>query len=549
MALTLTAEQKSIFEIFSGKNQYTIPPYQRPYSWDVKHCVELLDDFKKAYSENKKEGYFLGNIVIAKSFEEKIKLEVIDGQQRLTTLTLLIRVLLEFDESNDDLKNAITIPGNRRGAEKVQRLKTNVFMEKDYKFVEEVLDENFDFNNNCQIKKNDNRFKKNICYLYNEIEKFSKDNNIQNFIDFIMYDVSILPIYTEAPNPNKAREKALKIFETINNRGLNLSTSDIFKAKLFSKALNESKHEDFIKKWNELDKKCDNIDFSINFIFYIYMYLIRGKNEIYGNELHIRDFFINDDHSPFIDTNYADIMDVLFRIVNSIKFFKEVKINQAQYGELTKWFQVLDEICKNTAMHLTVLYLTIYHLNLENKQQIILKSKELIKYFLSDQWNGVGDLDYSLDFDFIDTIKDIINNEKLRSYTKELETSARMYDNALTLLDFYLDSEQKSIYPYYLTDIRDIITILSFDYLSFNPRIISKYNTAFTRRRVGEMQESRISFAEKIKLYEKSNTVKKDLINLLKEFEKNKNKEAVEFFWKKRRGNIIKKIKNFINED
>ena len=64
MALSLTAEQKSIFDIFSGKNQYIIPPYQRSYSWTETQCMELFEDLKRAYEENQKEGYFLGNIVI-----------------------------------------------------------------------------------------------------------------------------------------------------------------------------------------------------------------------------------------------------------------------------------------------------------------------------------------------------------------------------------------------------------------------------------------------------------------------------------------------------
>jgi len=139
MGLSLSAEQKFVLEIFSGKNQYIIPPYQRAYSWTESQCMELIEDLKRAYEENVNEGYFLGNIVIAKSKEEKNRLEVIDGQQRLTTLTLFIKVLLEFDEDNIDLQNAIVIPGGRKNDEKKQRLKTNVFTEKDSKYLEEVL--------------------------------------------------------------------------------------------------------------------------------------------------------------------------------------------------------------------------------------------------------------------------------------------------------------------------------------------------------------------------------------------------------------------------
>jgi len=51
MALSLTAEQKSIFEIFSGNNIYIIPPYQRAYSWDKEQCYELYEDIYNAFTQ------------------------------------------------------------------------------------------------------------------------------------------------------------------------------------------------------------------------------------------------------------------------------------------------------------------------------------------------------------------------------------------------------------------------------------------------------------------------------------------------------------------
>ena len=102
MGLTLSAEQKNIFNIFSGRIKYIIPEYQRPYSWDREECLELIDDLKQSF-KNEVNGYFLGNIVVANSLDSTYQLEVIDGQQRLTTLTLLMRVLLSFDSSNTKL--------------------------------------------------------------------------------------------------------------------------------------------------------------------------------------------------------------------------------------------------------------------------------------------------------------------------------------------------------------------------------------------------------------------------------------------------------------
>jgi len=272
MALTLNAEQKSIYEIFSGENQYIIPPYQRAYSWTHIQCKALFEDIKKAFYDSKQEGYFLGNIVLAKSREEKNKLEVIDGQQRLTSLILLLKVLLSFDKDNTALYSAIWIK-DRRTDKEIQRLETNVFMERDFNYFKEVLA--FDFSNNIcnSVSKNDNLFKQNICYFYNELQEFNKNNDIFKFSDFLLDSIFLLPIETEDTNADKAREKALQIFETINNRGLNLSTSDIFKARLYSMALNELEHNIFIEKWKELSDKCDSIYLKIDDIFRIYGYI------------------------------------------------------------------------------------------------------------------------------------------------------------------------------------------------------------------------------------------------------------------------------------
>ena len=93
MSLSLTAEQKSLSEIFDTKQQYIIPSYQRPYSWEYDECYQLYSDLIEAFKT--KQDYFIGNLVIAKSSENKAKLEVIDGQQRLTTIVIFLSALFK----------------------------------------------------------------------------------------------------------------------------------------------------------------------------------------------------------------------------------------------------------------------------------------------------------------------------------------------------------------------------------------------------------------------------------------------------------------------
>lgn len=93
MSNKIIGKEYPLSEIFSKEFEYHIPGYQRPYSWTKKETEEIFDDLFEAYSENEEDTYFLGSIVLVKE-ESKPRAEVIDGQQRLTTLTMLIAVIV-----------------------------------------------------------------------------------------------------------------------------------------------------------------------------------------------------------------------------------------------------------------------------------------------------------------------------------------------------------------------------------------------------------------------------------------------------------------------
>ncbi len=107
----LRANPEAIEVIF--QKHYIIPDYQRPYSWAEEQCEQLWNDIYDAYQEyknniNNKSYYFLGNIVIYP--DEKLGdkyLNVVDGQQRLTSLLLLIRALFEKNRSFKKLQNLL----------------------------------------------------------------------------------------------------------------------------------------------------------------------------------------------------------------------------------------------------------------------------------------------------------------------------------------------------------------------------------------------------------------------------------------------------------
>ena len=91
----------------SGDFEFVIPEYQRPYAWGAEESLQLLSDLLGALKRDTDEPYFLGSIVLVKS-PNVARSEVIDGQQRITTLTLLLSLLRDL-VANDDLRRSIHV--------------------------------------------------------------------------------------------------------------------------------------------------------------------------------------------------------------------------------------------------------------------------------------------------------------------------------------------------------------------------------------------------------------------------------------------------------
>lgn len=102
----LDAKEISVGRLLhDGDYEFVIPEYQRPYAWGTEESLQLLADLVGALERDTDEPYFLGSIVLVKA-PNAVRAEVIDGQQRLTTLTLLLAILRDL--ANDaGLREAI----------------------------------------------------------------------------------------------------------------------------------------------------------------------------------------------------------------------------------------------------------------------------------------------------------------------------------------------------------------------------------------------------------------------------------------------------------
>jgi hypothetical protein len=113
MMAQLEAHEVQLYKVFSSDYDFHVPDYQRPYAWKVEQAGQLLDDLTDALARDEEQPYFLGSIVLVKNRNEP-RSAVIDGQQRLTTLTLLLSVLRDLADGDlaAEIGRLVLEPGN-----------------------------------------------------------------------------------------------------------------------------------------------------------------------------------------------------------------------------------------------------------------------------------------------------------------------------------------------------------------------------------------------------------------------------------------------------
>lgn len=283
----LNVDQKSIYELFSDKkSDFLIPDYQRPYAWTEDNCQTLWDDiFTFAFPDNNcdqfddNEEYFLGSIVTFKN--EQGRLEIIDGQQRLTTLMLVLRAFYDrFEQMQDE--------NSKKTREMIEKCiwKTDTFGNADknsLKIDSEVAtdndkDEFINLLKTGKVGNNKSQYVENYNFFEAQIAKF-----LETYPSYFPYlPARILGNCILLPIEAESQDTALRIFSTLNDRGLPLSDADIFKAQFYKYYGDKEQKEDFIKRWRSLEDITKKIfkgakGSPLDELFARYMYYLRAK--------------------------------------------------------------------------------------------------------------------------------------------------------------------------------------------------------------------------------------------------------------------------------
>jgi uncharacterized protein with ParB-like and HNH nuclease domain len=286
MAKEIESNKLFIKDVFAM--WYRIPEYQRPYVWDRDQVTELLDDITQAYTSNPDSQYFLGSMVLQK--HSKIdqdgtaydEYDVLDGQQRLTTLLLITAVIRDLTSK----ANTVRIDTCSKSIFQIANPDDNI--PERLRIVFDIRDSVKDFVNeyvkvpeatlkterlNTIIENAEEDVSvRNMSKAIITIIEYFRDNNIDDFFKYLRSNV--LMIYVAS----RQLEDAFRLFQVLNSRGVRLRNSDILKADNLGYIENNSIRLDYAKKWEEIEMYFGD-DFD-NFLSHLRTILVKQKASV-----------------------------------------------------------------------------------------------------------------------------------------------------------------------------------------------------------------------------------------------------------------------------
>ncbi|WRD09939.1 DUF262 domain-containing HNH endonuclease family protein [Helicobacter pylori] len=292
-------------DILKDKLYYQIPIYQRPYQWTEENCEKLLDDLFFNYEDDRESDYFCGSLVlIAISEDSKVKTyDVVDGQQRLSTFILLAKVLAtlysDLDPENQEfLQASWSDRHENKKKKKKKRLDFELVGSNAKKYFQDALKffDDLDASKGEDSKSNDpskgkNNYLENAICLKNYLEK-KEIGDINDFIEWLYTNIVFITI--TCPDA----DKALRIFNVLNARGLALNATDIFKGELLKKLTEEKEREELATRWEDLRQKCLDNGFTMEILFSQYLVYLESKTSKEKMEKMLVTWFKNLNKTP-----------------------------------------------------------------------------------------------------------------------------------------------------------------------------------------------------------------------------------------------------------
>jgi hypothetical protein len=246
----IEAHERVIGRIFGDEYAFEIPPYQRPYAWEKEQARDLLTDLLEAMDNTMTSGgvYFLGSIVLIKSPGSPVS-KVVDGQQRLTTLTILLSVLRDLTSDMELRFERRAYVYQKASADKgtVDRYRL-LLRERDQPFFlryVQTLGASSSIPDPEKLEGSQQRIAEN-AQLYREQLKVMDETRRNALVAFLIQHCYLVVV--AVPTADAAR----RIFTVLNARGLDLTATDILKADLLDR-VGQAQEGPLAKRWEAVE--------------------------------------------------------------------------------------------------------------------------------------------------------------------------------------------------------------------------------------------------------------------------------------------------------
>ena len=316
MSKKISGAEYPLSKIFSSDFEYVIPSYQRPYAWTPDQATALFEDLTSFFQAEQEEGYFLGSIVLIKA-EDKAHAQVIDGQQRLTTLTILLAAMACANDGEDkeELRPYITEPGKKM--EGIQPKPRLALRERDSTFFAKYIQnlqldaliglDPTSLDNESQIN-----IRANAKYFMQAIaEALPTPEKVRAFVTFLLTRCYLVAVSTSS------QDSAFRVFSVMNSRGLDLQPTDIIKADVIGKIKSEAERQEYNDKWEEMEVELTRDGFRDLFTYIRMIYAKEKAKRILLEEFRTHVLPKNPDPKAFVDDVLEPFSEALDAIRNA----------------------------------------------------------------------------------------------------------------------------------------------------------------------------------------------------------------------------------------
>jgi len=383
----------------SGKRTFNIPVYQRNYDWKTEHCTRLFNDIEKIAKSDYTIEHFLGTVVYVVSHIQPTFIEfvLIDGQQRITSVTLLLKALYDVitdQELKEDIYESYII--NKRAPEAL-RIKLKP-IESDMSAYESILS-NGNQNSDNNIINNYNLFKSLI--EKSEISPERLYNALNN--------VELVYIQLEK---DKKSENPQMIFESLNSTGLSLTQADLIRNFLLMNHSYEEQNNLYKEYWLKIEKSLSNSKISDFVRDYLTMKTskISTKDRVYEN---FKEYAID-------PANNLDEQGLLEDLLIYAKYYSAFLYFNSQNKDINCCLEQFQQL-KSTTVYPVLLYIfdDCYAYKKISEDDLVIVMKILISYIFRRQICGYPT--NALNKIFATLINEIEDSEEV-NYTDKLYT-------------------------------------------------------------------------------------------------------------------------------